>query len=850
MASRLTKDEAFRRAALLRVREYEIELDLTGAETFRSTTTVRFECADPSADTFADLHGAAVSAARLNGRLLDGGDYDSRTGRLSLSGLRAANELTVVAELPYSRTGEGLHRFVDPPDGRVYLHSQFECAEASRVYACFDQPDLKARFTFTVTAPPDWTVVSCTQPVRETGGIWRFPATEPLPTYLTAIVAGHYESVTADYGDGRVPMALYYRASRAADVEPEEIFDVTRQGLRFYEEVFGRPYPFGKYDQLFVPEANAGAMENAGCVTLKEDFLFRSRVTEAARERRAVTILHELAHMWFGDLVTMRWWDDLWLKESFATYMSVLCQAEATRWQGAWTTFASATKEIAYRQDQLPSTHPIVTSMPDIHSVEANFDGITYYKGASVLKQLVAYVGSDNFLRGVRDYFRRYAWGTATLPDLLACLEETSRRDLATWSREWLETAGVNTLRPEPVVDSGGRLESLTVVQEAASEAAVLRSHRMAVGLYDLTPAGLVRRRRVEIDVVGARTEVPALAGEPRPDLLLLNDDDLTYAKVRYDAASLATLAAHIGEFRADLPLAVCWAALWDMCRDAELPARTYARLVIDGIAAGAVDDVGVVQSLLRQAREALVRFADPAHRDAALEHMAGALLERARTVAAGSELQLCLFQSFLRTATSAGQLATIRALLDGERSVPGLDLDVDLRWTALRRLVVRGEAGQAEIARQLDRDPSASGNLLALGCSAAVPTPDAKDSAWRRICGGDLSNAEFRALLEGFSEPEHAKLLRPYRDAFFEVVGAIWQDWSVDMAHHFARDAYPGHAVEPETVARTETYLKDGSIPAALRRLLLEGLDEVARALRGRDLDAGARQATSHPVT
>ncbi|GAA4141677.1 aminopeptidase N [Actinomadura keratinilytica] len=843
MAGNLTRDEARERARLLSVDSYTVELDLTGDEQrFGSTTVISFGCTEPGASTFVDLHGAVVREATLNGRSLDPATYDADKGRLPLPSLAERNELRVVADCAYSRSGEGLHRFVDPVDRNVYLYTQFETADAHRMYTCFDQPDLKATFELTVIAPEGWQVVTNEAPDAQEGGRWHFPPTPRVSTYITALVAGPYHVVRDEYRreDGSViPLGVFCRASLAEHLDADAIIDVTRQGFAFFEKVFDRRYPFGKYDQLFVPEFNAGAMENAGCVTFLEDYVFRSRVTDAAYERRAETILHEMAHMWFGDLVTMRWWDDLWLNESFATYMSVLCQAEATKWTGSWTTFANLMKAWAYRQDQLPSTHPISADIPDIRAVEVNFDGITYAKGASVLKQLVAYVGRDNFLEGVRRYFQRHAWGNTVLGDLLDALEETSGRDLKSWSKEWLETAGVNTLRPVYEVDADGNFTSFGVLQEAKAEYPTLRSHRVAIGLYDRTPDGIVRRRRVELDVVGDRTDVPELVGERRPDLVLVNDDDLTYAKIRLDEHSQRTLIDGIGDIRDGLPRALCWSAAWDMTRDAEMATRDYIRLVLSGVRG--VTDISVAQTLLRQARTALQQYADPAWRPEGRRLMADALFELAREAEPGSDFQLAYVQAFAGVAETDEHLAFVAGLLDGSRSLEGLTVDTDLRWSLLRRLVVTGRAGEAEIDAELKRDPTAAGERNAAGCWAALPSAEAKAAAWERIVSGKLPNAVYRATLGGFVEPDQAELLRPYVDRFFAEVGRVWQEWSSDMAQTFAEVAYPFLIIEQATIDRTESYIAEHRPPAALVRLLSEGRDGVARALRARARDAAA---------
>ncbi|MGQ0482848.1 MAG: aminopeptidase N, partial [Pseudonocardia sp.] len=440
-APNLTRTAAEQRAALLTVPgstiTYDIALDLTdgsgrpGETEFDMVTTARFGCAEPGASSWIDLVAASVAGARLNGVELDVSGYREDDG-IALPELAAENELTVIARGRFMNTGEGLHRFVDPVDAGVYLYSQFETADAKRMFACFDQPDLKATFDLHVTAPSPWEVISNGSTVtaeatadgktNETGHI--FATTPRMSTYLVALIAGPYAVWRDEYADdhGKIPLGLVCRSSLAEHMDSERLFTETKQGFGFYHKNFGTPYAFGKYDQLFVPEFNAGAMENAGAVTFLEDYVFRSKVTRASYERRAETVLHEMAHMWFGDLVTMQWWDDLWLNESFATLASVLCQADATEYTEAWTTFANVEKSWAYRQDQLPSTHPVAADIPDLQAVEVNFDGITYAKGASVLKQLVAYVGKDNFLSGLRVYFGKHAWGNATLADLLGAL--------------------------------------------------------------------------------------------------------------------------------------------------------------------------------------------------------------------------------------------------------------------------------------------------------------------------------------------------------------------------------------------------------------------------------------------
>jgi aminopeptidase N len=843
VASNLTRDEAHDRSRLLDVRSYHVELDLTGDEaTFTSVTTVTFGCSRPGAGTFVELTAPAVRAITLNG---DPVGLDSFDGdRIALANLVTDNELRVSADCAYSRNGEGLHRFTDPVDGGVYAYTDLETSDAHRVYACFDQPDLKATFEFTVTVPAGWRVVSnnapdvAGEPADAGAGTarWHFPPWRVMSTYITAVAAGPYHEVRTEH-DG-IPLGLYCRQSLVQYLDADEIFEVTRQGFDFFNAAFGTRYPFGKYDQLFVPEYKAGAMENAGAVTFLEDYLFRSRVTDFRRQARAETILHEMAHMWFGDLVTMRWWDDLWLNESFATWASVLAEAEATRWHGAWTTFAQLEKSWAYRQDQLPSTHPIAADVPDIAAVGVNFDGITYAKGAAVLKQLVAYVGLDNFLAGLRSYFIQYAWSNATLGELLEPLAVASGRDLAGWSKQWLETAGVNTLHAEYTLAGEATFTEFAIRQEAPEAHPVLRDHRIAIGLYDRTPAGLVRRRRVETDVSGERTVVAELTGETRPDLVLINDDDLTYAKVRLDPHSMDTLLASISEFTDTLPAALCWAAAWDMCRDAELAARDYVRLVMTGI--GSVTDIGVAQTLLRQADVALRRYADPAWRQTGLGYAATALrglLDRAEP---GSDLQLAYAQAFVSVATSADDLGLLAGLLGGTATVDGLSMDTELRWRMLQRLVSRGAAWDSEIEAELARDPTDQGERQAATCRASVPTAAAKEAAWDQITSGELPNATFRAVLAGFEDPDQLVLLAPFDERYFEVAPIAWSDWSPDMARWFVSYAYP-MTDTPAVIEATTELIAGADLPPGLVRLLSEGRDGALRALRCQERDRQA---------
>ncbi|KMS69424.1 aminopeptidase N [Streptomyces viridochromogenes] len=853
----LTREEAQQRAKLLTVDSYEIDLDLSGAQeggTYRSVTTVRFDVTENGADSFIDLVAPTVHEVTLNGDTLDAGEV-FKDSRIALPGLlEGRNVLRVVADCAYTNTGEGLHRFVDPVDQQAYLYTQFEVPDARRVFASFEQPDLKATFQFTVKAPEGWTVISNSPTPEPKENVWSFEPTPRISTYITALIVGPYHSVHSVYEkDGQsVPLGIYCRPSLAEYLDSDAIFEVTRQGFDWFQEKFDYAYPFQKYDQLFVPEFNAGAMENAGAVTIRDQYVFRSKVTDAAYEQRAATILHELAHMWFGDLVTMEWWNDLWLNESFATYAEASCLAYApgSKWPNSWTTFANSMKTWAYRQDQLPSTHPIMAEIRDLDDVLVNFDGITYAKGASVLKQLVAYVGMDEFFRGVQAYFKRHAFGNTRLSDLLGALEETSGRDLKTWSRKWLETAGINILRPEIETDADGVITSFAIRQEAPALPAgakgepTLRPHRIAVGLYDLDgdSGKLLRAERVELDVDGELTAVPQLVGKRRADVILLNDDDLSYSKVRLDEQSLAFVTEHLGDFEASLPRALCWASSWDMTRDAELATRDYLSLVLSGI--GKESDIGVVQSLQRQVKLAIELYAAPAAREALLTRWTDATLAHLRSAEAGSDHQLAWARAFAATARTPEQLDLLEGLLEGSQSVEGLAVDTELRWAFVQRLAAVGRFDETEIAGEYERDRTAAGERHAATARAARPTPEAKAEAWASVIDSDkLPNALQEAVIVGFVQTDQRELLAPYADRFFEVVKDIWDSRSHEIAQQIATGLYPTIQVSAETLEKTDAWLSSTEPNAALRRLISESRAGVERALKAQSADVAADQ-------
>ncbi|TCC50772.1 aminopeptidase N [Kribbella capetownensis] len=851
----LTRDEARTRAGVVSDVSYAIELDLSnapsGAPTYPSVTTITF-AAEAGASSFADLIAEKVREVTLNGRALDPDTvYDG--ARIQLDGLAERNELRVVADCLYSRTGEGLHRSVDPADKETYLYTQFEVPDARRVFATFEQPDLKAPFTFTVSAPARWVVISnapapeptpCEGENGEELARWEFPPTERISTYITAVVAGPYHVVTDVYEGphGSYPLSLLCRPSLKEALDIDDLFEVTKQGFELYEKAFGTPYPFHKYDQAFVPEYNMGAMENAGCVTLRDEYLFRSRTTHAEMESRANTVLHELAHMWFGDLVTMTWWDDLWLNESFAEWASHWAQAVATtKYAGAWTTFCNARKNWAYRQDQLPSTHPIAADMVDFHAVEVNFDGITYAKGASTLRQLVAFVGEDTFITALKEYFADHAFGNTELTDLLKPLEKASGRDLDDWTERWLRTAGVNTLRADFAVDSEGAFTSFAIEQTATEKFPVLRPHRLAVGLYRRTDDGLVRTERFEVDIDGPRTELPELTGATQPDLVLLNDDDLTYAKIRLDERSRATLVESIDQLSESLPRALAWGATWDMTRDAEMPASQYVGIVLRGIRAET--DLTGVRSLLSQATSAINLYAAPANRPALRTQFEETLASLLADAESGSDHQLAFARAYSSAVFSDAGTDRLTAWLDDRDLPPGLVVDTDLRWTLIVALARLGRIDAAEIDDELTRDTTITGGERAAQARAARPTAEAKEEAWRiAVESGDTPNeTQFRTIL-GFQQPGQEDLLRPYVEKYLSAAKDVYTRLGSSMGENVLVYLSPRHLPEQSTLDALTGWLsaESSSVDAPTLRYVTEAQADLTRAIAAQARDVG----------
>ncbi len=847
----LTQVEAQERAkAIVKVDSYNVNLDLDGGDrVFRSVTSIDFD-AVPGSSTFIDLVAEKLHSVRLNGTSLDVGLYEDY--RFPLTNLQEKNVLEVDGDFFYMHTGEGMHRSVDPEDGKVYLYTQFEVPDARRVYPTFEQPDLKASFTFTVVTPKEWKVFSISptpEPV-DLGDSWRFDfaPTKRISTYITAVVAGPYEGKTATIQstDGSdVELGVYCRASLVKYLDADRIIDITESGFNFFENAYGIPYPFGKYDQIFVPEFNAGAMENAGCVTFRDQYVFRSKPTEWQLESRTNTILHELAHMWFGNLVTMQWWDDLWLNESFAEYMAHLATSEATKWKDAWVGFMGR-KEWGLDQDQKPTTHPIRAEIRDLDDVEVNFDGITYAKGAAVLRQMVSYVGRENFFEGLNQYLTKNAYGNATLTDLLSELEAASGRDMERWTKVWLEESGVTTLRPEIVVDSDGKVTALDVVQEATADGVSLRPHRLIVSGYSLDDEGEVQQVfSEELDVDGERTSVPSALGEPKPDFVLVNDQDLAYAKVRMDADSLAFAVENIAKFDNALTRRVLTAAAWDMTRDGEMPARTFLDLALKDLQVE--DSVPATASLLIRIDQAVARYTAPVSRASRMESVADRLSDLVRAAAAGSDEQRMFVQALARLAVTEEQYNFLSKIFANEEVPEGLKVDTDLRWEILFALVRSGRAGEAEIAALQSEDPTLTGSQNAARARATIGSSEVRDKTWEAIMHDvEIPNDTRWAMVAGFWSHatrvplEYQRFIEP----FFDQVDRAWDEHTFQIASRIVETMFPlplvGYIAGANIVERAGDWLEEhAERPDSLKRLITECRSDSERMLKAQAADA-----------
>ncbi|MFW7414184.1 aminopeptidase N [Demequina sp. SO4-18] len=839
----LTREEAVTRARRIGAAAYEVHLDFTPpGDTFRSVTTVSFEAA-PGTTTFLDLVGR-VHRIEVNGRPASVSEAYG-DGRIALTDLDGPTTVTVEADCDYRTDGQGIHRFVDPEDGSTYLYSQFAADDARRAFACFDQPDIKGTFAFTVTAPSAWTVIS-NSPTPEPEGVegadanrWVFAPTVPLPCYVAAVVAGTYASAggTLRSSKGDVPARVYGRAGLADHLDAEEMIATVQAGLTLFEEVFGIPYPYEKYDQIFVPEYNLGAMENAGCVTFSEDRLvFRSRASDAMREFRTNVTLHELSHQWFGNLVTMRWWDDLWLNESFAEFMGAWATSKVTPWTDSWVTFTAERKSIAYVQDQLPTTHPIVAQVPDTEATVSAFDMITYAKGASALKQLVAFVGEDRFFAGVHAYLTRYSHGNATLADFLDELEEITGHDLDAWAGAWLETPGPSTLRPV-IEERDGVITALWVAQDVPEEYSMYRPHQVRVAgyMHDGEAGAFTEAWSAEVTVDGSLTEVLPAAGEPRPDLLLVNDRDLTYAKIVLDDVSLAAVTEHIADLRDPMALGLVLDALWHMVRDAQLPAATYVDAVLTALPG--VTNSETLQSHLRTTVTALSRYVPPAAAASQTADAATRLWAILADAPAGSDLQLQALKGFARLASTPEHAAHLAALAEGDESLEGLEIDTDLRWDLLAGMAACGEDAEDRVAAALESDPGAIGRRRAAGVRAAAATPEAKREAWESLVRPDtpVPNAVQYEIAQGLARAADPDLMVPLVPTILAELTEYYAANEGFVGKRVATYVFPAWAAGrvDGLDATLDAWLADHpDAPSVLRKVVTEGADEVRRAL------------------
>ncbi|GAA1804005.1 aminopeptidase N [Nesterenkonia flava] len=875
----LTREEAAARSAAVTVSRYEVEVDVTGAAaegatTYPVTTRVEFSVTGATDLSFLDYVGASVDSLRVNGQQRDP-QQEAGTARILLRDLQEGeNVVEIRSTSRYSRSGEGLHRFVDPADGQVYLYTQYEPADCKRVFPVFDQPDMKARFTFRLIGPEDWQLRSNSPEIsREevaSGVAVTFAETEPISSYITALLAGPYHLRTGRWRD--IELAVLCRAALAEHLDAEEILKITVQGLEFFHEEFAYGYPWGrgtnglaKYDQVFVPEYNLGAMENPGLVTFTESYVFDSAATEAQHQLRATTILHEMAHMWFGDLVTMGWWDDLWLKESFADYMGTLAVDEATDFTTSWIAFASGRKAWAYVQDQLPTTHPIVADITDLEAADQNFDGITYAKGASVLKQLAAFAGRDAFREASRRYFARHAFGTATLRDFLSILQEVTGRDMSVWAQAWLQTSGIPVLSTE-IHDDGTLALRQTGIDPTTGET-VLRPHKIRIGLHTLDSDGrlhLTATAPVEIspDAPEGLTRIPELSPLPdvgSPRLILPNEGDLTYAKLSLDPESVAAALQY--PVADPLARATVWASLWSMTRDSELPAEMFVDAVCRlGLQ---VPEVSVLTTVLRQADAACERFT-PHQQRAQLQQRFAARLAEFLTASHGDLQRAAARTLAVLSRREGSQLDLLAGLLDGNAAdfgIAGLTVDEELRWAFLQALAAHGRVTQDQLDAELSARTTARGRIAHRLASAARPEAAVKASAFRQAISGrdeegqELSNDHLTAVVEGFrtDTSADAALTGDYVVEYFTALRTVWDTMTQGQATRVVRGLYPGTEPLADTTPEHHPVVllsgrwldQHDDAPAALRRLIIEEQDHLLRALRAQD-----RARAGHPAT
>jgi aminopeptidase N len=843
----LPRDEAERRSAVVKSPDYDLSLTLDAdRKDFTGRETLRFELAAPADDLTVDFEGGKLASLTVNGERVAKPDDSGAFFVLPKRRLRAgANVVEVAFSHPYSVDGAGLYRFKDAEDGRVYLYTNFEPYDAHRLFPCFDQPDLKATYALTVDAPAEWSVVSTGgEEKTEVSGArrkWTFARTPRLSTYVFSVSAGPYHVWTSTAG--AIPLRLFARESLAKYVSAGEWLELTRQGLEFYGGYFDLPYPFKKYDQIIVPDFNEGAMENVGAVTFGERYVSRSTRTLEEREDTASTILHEMAHMWFGDLVTMRWWDGLWLNESFATYMSAAALNRATRYTRSWQSFFADEKQWAYTEDQRATTHPIEGDVPDTGSAFANFDGITYGKGAAVLKQLSYLLGDGKFRDGVRLYLRSHAYGNAEEKDFFGAMTKASGVDLDAWTREWLETAGVNTVRADYACGGDGRISSFALVQTAPEDHPTLRRHRTEVGLYGETrEARWDLQDSASVSYEGARTEVPSLIGRPCPIFAYPNRDDRDYVKIELDARSLAAVKRGMGRISDPLLRSMLWSTLWEMVRDARMPVQDYAEMVLANL--GAEKDFKTAHAVLETV------YGRHSYSPSVLNYLArpdyprfeAFFLENLEKAEPGGDFQKLWFDALSETAASPAGAERLRGLLSGAIRVDGLPLDQDRRWTLVERLSELGAAdSEGLIAAELRRDPADEGLKAAITARAARPDAASKKEWFARITdpASTAPLGELRAAMAGFFPRTQMSLRAGFLRPFLRTLPELDARKGEDFLGDYAQAMIPALCA-PESVEALGAYAaKTPPSKPVLARALRDARQEDERCVKIRALSA-----------
>jgi aminopeptidase N len=810
--------EAIARHDLLSVDAYDVRLDLASDErTFASVTTIRFR--STGGPTFVDLKPERVNEIRFNGRALDA-DLLER-GRLPLETLEGDNELVVDAVMPFRNDGEGLHRSVDPADGRHYVYGMSFMDAAPTIFACFDQPDLKAPYTFHVVAPEDWIVIG-NAPGTDTGPgprgsapgrsrLWEFEQTQPLSTYFVTLVAGPYHLIRDEH-DG-IPLGLSARASIAKDLDADadELLTMTRQCFDEFHRLFGIRYPFGDYHQAFVPEFNAGAMENPGCVTLRDPLVFSSRVTRGTRIQRATTVAHEMAHQWFGNIVTPSWWDDLWLNESFAEYMGNRVTADVTEYDDAWTHNAYARRQWGLVADQRPSTHPVAgNGAVDATAALQNFDGISYAKGSSILKQLNATLGDEVFFAGVIDHFTKHRFGNATMHDLFAGWERAGAGDLSAFTSNWLRTAGPDAI----VLDRAAGVVRRTPPADHPAD----RSHTLRVatvapgGTWEIAP----------LTVTGPETSYDVAAGTA----VVLDPYEDTWALVQPDAATVAALPGLLPHTEDTLLRAGIWNAVRSAFHNAAIDPADVIDLVEAGLPVEDSDDA-VTYTMPWVLAKVVPLTSDP---DVALARVHVAALAKAEASGPGSTLQLASVQAAVSSATDA---VLLRGWLEGRDLPDGVDVDLDLRWRILVQLASLGETDRAELQAALDTEPTARSRVEHTRAVASLPDADAKAWAWARFTGAvDVPNYELEAAGVGMWRRSQRHLLEEYVDRYFAEVPdttSLRSGWVLaDAAQAF----FPAVFEDDATLAKARALLAVDDFDPSMRRRVVDQADELARRI------------------